>query len=178
MAQHFFLSSAARTLSLKAIFSAGEEVTYRRFCRLRWPETDRAPVCPACGCANVYDLTTRRRFKCAACHRQFSVTSSTIFASRKRPSSMHASNSTLDGAQPARTAPRTLMPTLLRFQKLVLHGELPAVFTIDLLACFILRQASAPCEIANSASGDASLISSRQDLEPFRRSKSYRGTRR
>ncbi|MBB4627883.1 hypothetical protein SAMN04244581_01949 [Paracoccus denitrificans] len=33
--------------------------------------------------ADVYDLTTRRRFKCAACHRQFSVTSGTILASRK-----------------------------------------------------------------------------------------------
>jgi len=83
MAQHFLLSAAARTLSLKVIFSDGEEAAYRRFCQLRWPETDGAPICPACGCADVYDLTTRRRFKCAACHRQFSVTSDTIFASRK-----------------------------------------------------------------------------------------------
>ncbi len=83
MAQHFLLSAAARTLSLRMIFSEGEESAYRRFCRLRWPETDGAPVCPACGCVDVYDLATRRRFKCAACHRQFSVTSGTIFASRK-----------------------------------------------------------------------------------------------
>lgn len=83
MAQHFLLSAAARTLSLRAIFSEGEDAAYRRFRRLRWPETDGAPICPACGCLDVYDLTTRRRFKCAACHRQFSVTSGTIFASRK-----------------------------------------------------------------------------------------------
>lgn len=83
MAQHFLLSAAARTLSLKAIFSEGEEAAYRRFRRLRWPETDGAPVCPVCGCLESYQLTTRRRFKCAACHRQFSVTSGTIFASRK-----------------------------------------------------------------------------------------------
>lgn len=83
MAQHFLLSAAARTLSLKAIFSEGEDAAYRRFRRLRWPQTDGAPVCPACGCLEVYDLTTRRRFKCAACHHQFSVTSGTIFASRK-----------------------------------------------------------------------------------------------
>jgi transposase-like protein len=83
MAQHFLLSAAARTLSLKSIFSEGEDAAYDRFCRLRWPETGGAPVCPACGCINIYDLTTRRRFKCAACHRQFSVTSGTIFASRK-----------------------------------------------------------------------------------------------
>lgn len=83
MAQHFLLSAAARTLSLKQVFSEGEEVAYRRFCRLRWPETGGAPVCPTCGCVDIYDLATRRRFKCAACHRQFSVTSGTIFASRK-----------------------------------------------------------------------------------------------
>ena len=37
---------------------------------------------PACGCVDVYDLATRRRFKCAACHRQFSVTSRTILEAR------------------------------------------------------------------------------------------------
>jgi transposase-like protein len=83
MAQHFLLSAAARTLSIKSIFSEGEEAAYRRFCKLRWPETDGAPHCPVCGCMDVYDLSTRRRFKCAACHHQFSVTSGTIFASRK-----------------------------------------------------------------------------------------------
>ena len=83
MAQHFLLSAAARTLSLKTIFSEGEDAAYRRFRRLRWPETDGVPVCPVCGCLDIYDLTTRRRFKCAACHHQFSVTSGTIFASRK-----------------------------------------------------------------------------------------------
>lgn len=83
MAQHFLLSAASRTLSLKVIYSEGEDAAYQRFCRLRWPETEGAPVCPVCGCLDIYDLTTRRRFKCAACHRQFSVTSGTIFASRK-----------------------------------------------------------------------------------------------
>ena len=72
MAQHFLLSAAARTLSLKTIFSEGEDAAYRRFRRLRWPQTDGAPVCPVCGCLDIYDLTTRRRFKCAACHHQFS----------------------------------------------------------------------------------------------------------
>jgi transposase-like protein len=83
MAQHFLLSAAARTLSLKAIFRQGEDAAYRRFCRLRWPETAGAPICPVCGCLEAYELAARRRFKCAACHRQFSVTSGTIFASHK-----------------------------------------------------------------------------------------------
>ena len=83
VALNFLLSAAARTLSLKTIYAEGEEAAYRRFCALRWPETDGAPICPACGCIDVYDLSTRQRLKCAACHRQFSVTSGTIFASRK-----------------------------------------------------------------------------------------------
>jgi transposase-like protein len=83
MAQHFLLSAAARTLSVKTIYAEGEEAAYRRFCKLRWPETDGAPVCPSCGAPNAYELAARRRFKCRACHSHFSVTSGTIFASRK-----------------------------------------------------------------------------------------------
>jgi transposase-like protein len=83
MAQHFLLSAAARTLSLKTIYAEGEEAAYRRFCVLRWPETDGAPICPRCNGRGAYVLAARRRFKCKTCHHQFSVTSGTIFASRK-----------------------------------------------------------------------------------------------
>jgi transposase-like protein len=83
MAQHFLLSAAARTLSLKAIYAGGEAKAYRRFCRLRWPQTQGSPICPRCGCLEFYDIKKRRRFKCAACHHQFSATSGTIFASHK-----------------------------------------------------------------------------------------------
>lgn len=83
MAQHFLLSAAARTLSLRQIYKAGEDAAYATFCTLRWPETDGEAVCPDCGCFEVYKITTRRTFKCKACYRQFSVTSGTIFASRK-----------------------------------------------------------------------------------------------
>jgi len=83
MAQHFLLSAAARTLSLKAIYKAGEDAAYETFCKLRWAETDGEPVCPHCGCMDPYRITTRRRFKCKACGKQFSVTSGTILASRK-----------------------------------------------------------------------------------------------
>jgi transposase-like protein len=83
MAQHFLLSAAARTLSLKAIYKAGEEAAHETFCKMRWPETDGEAICPDCGCCETYKITTRRKFKCKGCHRQFSVTSGTIFASRK-----------------------------------------------------------------------------------------------
>lgn len=81
--QHFLLSAAARTLSLKAVFRMGEDKAYQTFCELRWPETDGEAVCPRCGCLETYNITSRRKFKCVACYHQFSVTSGTIFASRK-----------------------------------------------------------------------------------------------
>lgn len=81
--QHFLLSTEARTLSLKAVFQMGEDKAYETFRRLRWAETEGEAVCPKCGCVETYDISTRRRFKCAACYAQFSVTSGTMFASRK-----------------------------------------------------------------------------------------------
>jgi len=83
MAQHFLLSAQARSLSLKEIYKAGEAKAYETFCAIRWAETDGEPVCPRCGCMEPYSIATRRKFKCRACHHQFSVTSGTIFASRK-----------------------------------------------------------------------------------------------
>lgn len=81
--QHFLLSAQARTLSLKAVFRMSDDDAYRLFCEMRWPETEGEAVCPRCGCFETYNITSRRRFKCVGCHHQFSVTSGTIFASRK-----------------------------------------------------------------------------------------------
>lgn len=83
MAQHFLLSAAARTLSLRQIYRDGEEAAYQAFCKMRWAETNGEAVCPRCGCCDTYTIATRRKFKCKGCHHQFSVTSGTIFASRK-----------------------------------------------------------------------------------------------
>jgi transposase-like protein len=52
---------------------------------IRWSDTRGEPVCPRCKCAAVYAFTTRKLWKCKACSYQFSVTSGTIFASRKLP---------------------------------------------------------------------------------------------
>ncbi|MEP2735591.1 MAG: IS1595 family transposase [Erythrobacter sp.] len=83
MAQHFLLSSKARSLSLKQVFRMGEDEAYGLFCDMRWHENDGEPICPRCGCSEAYHISTRRKFKCIGCHHQFSVTSGTIFASRK-----------------------------------------------------------------------------------------------
>lgn len=83
MATHFLLTRKARTISLRAVFSMGEDKAWELFKEMRWPETNGKPVCPRCGHTEAYDIKTRRKHKCKACHHQFSVTSGTMLASRK-----------------------------------------------------------------------------------------------
>jgi transposase-like protein len=45
--------------------------------------TNGEPVCPRCSWTEAYHLSSRRKYKCKACHHQFNLTSGTIFASRK-----------------------------------------------------------------------------------------------
>lgn len=83
MAQHFLLSAQSRTLSLKAIYQGGEEKAYETFRKLRWPETDGEPICSECGCIEAKPIKNRPTFRCIACNKHFTVTSGTMFASRK-----------------------------------------------------------------------------------------------
>ena len=83
MAQQFLLSAAARTLSLAKVMRMSEEQAFDAFRAIRWPETEGDAVCPKCGCFECYTFKARRIFKCKGCGSQFSVTSGTIFASRK-----------------------------------------------------------------------------------------------
>lgn len=83
MKQHFLLSSAARTLSIAKVMRLSDQEAYDQFKAIRWAENNGEAVCPRCGCFVAYEYRTRRIFKCQGCHRQFSVTTSTIFASRK-----------------------------------------------------------------------------------------------
>jgi transposase-like protein len=85
MSQHYLLSSAARTLTLAKVARMSDAEAHETFRCIRWVETDGKPVCPRCNCNAVYDYRTRKLFKCKACNHQFSVTSGTIFASRKLP---------------------------------------------------------------------------------------------
>lgn len=85
MAQHFLLSAAARTLSLAKVMRMTDDQAFESFKALRWSSTEGAPVCPRCGSLTSYELSDNRRFKCADCGHKFSVTSGTIFASRKLP---------------------------------------------------------------------------------------------
>lgn len=83
MSQHFLLSPAAKTLSLAKVMRMSDAQARETFQMVRWAETDGSPVCPECGSLKSYDLKARKVFKCAGCYKQFSITSGTIFASRK-----------------------------------------------------------------------------------------------
>lgn len=83
MSQHFLLSPAAKTLSLVKVMRMSEEEARTAFRQIRWTETEGEPICPECGCVDHYDLKTRQVYKCKGCAKQFSITSGTIFASRK-----------------------------------------------------------------------------------------------
>lgn len=83
MASHFLLSAAARTLSLAKVMRMSDDQAFDAFRSIRWASTDGDAVCPKCGCFECYTFRARRIFKCKGCNAQFSVTSGTIFASRK-----------------------------------------------------------------------------------------------
>ena len=72
-------------MSVLDIADLTEESAHSRFKEIVWAANDGAPVCPECGCTDVWDIRKGRRWKCAekACRAQFSVTSHTIFKDRK-----------------------------------------------------------------------------------------------
>jgi transposase-like protein len=84
MSQHFLLSPAARTLSIAQVLRLSDEEAFGVFRRVRFAANNGEPHCPHCGVAKVYTLAeTPIRWKCSGCRRKFSVTSGTIFHSRK-----------------------------------------------------------------------------------------------
>lgn len=85
MAQHFLLSAKARTLSLAKVMRLSEDEACETFKQIRWAGNDGQPICPRCGCVAIYSYRARKIFKCKGCGAQFSLTTATIFASRKLP---------------------------------------------------------------------------------------------
>lgn len=83
MAQHFLLSTKARTLSLAQVLRLSDAEAYTTLKNIRFSENGGAAFCPRCGSVECYEYASRKIFKCKACGAQFSLTSGTIFASRK-----------------------------------------------------------------------------------------------
>jgi len=88
MAQHFLLSRPAKSLSLAQVFRMSDAEAEKAFAKVRWPQTNGAPVCPSSGGLNAYDCRRPNgspRFRCRGRKGDFSITSGTLFASHKLP---------------------------------------------------------------------------------------------
>jgi len=83
MSQHFLLSAKARTLSLVTVARMTDDQAHAAFVSIRWSDNGGEPYCPRCGCVALYVLATRKMWECKGCRKHFSVTSGTIFQSRK-----------------------------------------------------------------------------------------------
>jgi transposase-like protein len=64
-----------------------DDEAYAEFVSLRFAENNGEPYCPKCGGTKLYQIASRRRWKCADkhCGAGFSATSGTIFQDRKLP---------------------------------------------------------------------------------------------
>jgi transposase-like protein len=60
-----------------------DEEAHAKFVEIRWSDNGGKPYCPRCGSTEVYAYECRPVWRCKECGRQFSVTSGTIFHSRK-----------------------------------------------------------------------------------------------
>jgi transposase-like protein len=86
VAQHFLLSSNARTLSLASVLRLTDRQAEQKFASIRWASTNGKPVCPHCGGLEPYEARRPNgslRFRCKACKADFSLTSGTLFAFHK-----------------------------------------------------------------------------------------------
>src|SRR3954452_10962377 len=81
---HVLNMPAARSLSIAQVLRLSDEEAFAVFQRVRFAANDGKPLCSACGCVQVYTLAKPpTRWKCSTCRKKFSVTSGTIFHSRK-----------------------------------------------------------------------------------------------
>ena len=83
MSQHFLLSKEARTISLAKVLRMSDQEAYDAFKAIRFAGNKGEAFCPKCGSVSLYNLPRRKMWRCKDCPCQFSITSGTIFASRK-----------------------------------------------------------------------------------------------
>jgi len=69
VAQHFLLTAAARSLSLKSIFRMSDDEAHATFTAIRFADNGGAAFCPRCECTAVYTYAARRIWKCKDCLR-------------------------------------------------------------------------------------------------------------
>src|ERR1700689_1818417 len=88
MAQHFLLSSRAKTLSLASVFTMKDADAEMAFRRIRWADTNGEPVCPHCGAVDAKDCGRVKGAPlslCGVCWKPFTFPSRTVCPSHKLP---------------------------------------------------------------------------------------------
>lgn len=84
MSQHFLRSAAYRDLTLTSIYAMSDQEVHDLFARLRWNSATHQ-ACPGCGVWDQHHPRPKRQqWRCKTCGRDFSVTSATVFANRKK----------------------------------------------------------------------------------------------
>lgn len=86
MAAAFARAIKARDIDIEEVPKLADQDAREIFREVRWADTDGRPTCPICSAEKPYDLPSRiGAFRCRnkACQRNFSMTSKTVFASRK-----------------------------------------------------------------------------------------------
>ena len=66
MAQHFLLSTKARTLSLAQVLRLSDQEAYDAFKAIRFADNGGEAFCPKCGCTDLYSLPRRKMWRCKA----------------------------------------------------------------------------------------------------------------
>lgn len=80
---HFLLSKAAKDFRPRDAAAVKADEAYERFKNIRFGWSDGIVECPTCHADRPYELNNRLMWRCRKCGVQFSVTSGTIFSSRK-----------------------------------------------------------------------------------------------
>ena len=90
----YFRGTERQALPLSRV-EREEALAYAFFKKLRFAENNGEPFCPKCGCTKHYELNNPDRskypvYKCAGseCYKQYTLTSGTLFNSRKLPYSV------------------------------------------------------------------------------------------
>lgn len=88
MAATFARAMAARKIDVKLAHKASDSDARAVFTDVRWADMDGRPHCIYCGAEKPYVVSSRPgwyRCRFNKCHRHFSITSKTVFASHKMP---------------------------------------------------------------------------------------------
>jgi transposase-like protein len=83
LSQHFLLSAKAVTLGYAEVARLSDEAARAKFRAVRFSANGGEPYCPRCGVDAIYEYRCREEFKCKACEKRFTLTSGTVFRSRK-----------------------------------------------------------------------------------------------